>query len=215
MEFDFHSQYIRDLSDYNMNAKFFDLKKEKQDRMINAALKIFAENGYSHASTDDIVKEARISKGLLFHYFESKIGVYSFLCDYSVKYYSLELSSAIDPEETDFFALKKQVEAAKMQTLKTHPYMFFFMNGRKTENSPEALIATEESMAQYSEMMDEIFAKADMVPIKSNALADKYLTMLDKTLDALMEEHLRDGSFNAENQYSENISYIGIVEKLF
>ena len=41
-----------------MNEKFFDLKKEKQDRMINAALKVFAENGYGHASTDEIVKEA-------------------------------------------------------------------------------------------------------------------------------------------------------------
>ena len=38
-----------------MNEKFFDLKKEKQDRMINAALKIFAKNGYRHASTDDMV----------------------------------------------------------------------------------------------------------------------------------------------------------------
>ena len=37
-----------------MNEKFFDLKKEKQDRMINAALKVFALNGYRHASTDDI-----------------------------------------------------------------------------------------------------------------------------------------------------------------
>ena len=71
-----------------MNAKFFDLKQEKQDRMVNAALKIFALNGYSHASTDDIVKEAHISKGLLFHYFDSKIGVYSFIYDYSVRFIS-------------------------------------------------------------------------------------------------------------------------------
>ena len=40
-----------------MNEKFFDLKKEKQDRMINAALKVFAINGYQKASTDDIVKD--------------------------------------------------------------------------------------------------------------------------------------------------------------
>ena len=38
-----------------MNSKFFELKKEKQDRMINAALKVFAVNGYRHASTDDVV----------------------------------------------------------------------------------------------------------------------------------------------------------------
>ena len=52
-----------------MNDKFFELKREKQDRMINAALLIFSKAPYKHASTDDIVKEARISKGLLFHYF--------------------------------------------------------------------------------------------------------------------------------------------------
>ena len=52
-----------------MNEKFFELKKEKQDRMINAALKVFSQYGYNHASTDEIVKEAQIIKGLLFHYF--------------------------------------------------------------------------------------------------------------------------------------------------
>ena len=85
-----------------MNDKFFDLKSEKQDRMINASLKIFAINGYKHASTDDIVKEAGISKGLLFHYFINKMGLYSFLIDYSVKYMSFEFSRTIG-EETDYF----------------------------------------------------------------------------------------------------------------
>ena len=35
-----------------MNEKFFDLKKEKHDRMINVSLKVFAASGYAHASTD-------------------------------------------------------------------------------------------------------------------------------------------------------------------
>lgn len=61
-----------------MNDKFFDVKKEKQDRIINASLKMFALNGYRHASTDDMVREAAISKGLLFHYFGSKLGLYVF-----------------------------------------------------------------------------------------------------------------------------------------
>ena len=32
-----------------MNEKFFDLKSDKQDKMINAALHMFADNGYKHA----------------------------------------------------------------------------------------------------------------------------------------------------------------------
>ena len=93
-----------------MNEKFFDLKKEKQDRMINAALKLFAENGYRRASTDDMVKEAGISKGLLFHYFGSKLGLYEFVYDYSVKFLTMELSSVLHQEETDFFVLRGQIE---------------------------------------------------------------------------------------------------------
>ena len=34
-----------------MNEKFFDLKKEKQDRMINGAMKVFALNGFMRATT--------------------------------------------------------------------------------------------------------------------------------------------------------------------
>ncbi len=60
-----------------MNAKFFDVKKAKQDAIINAALKSFALNGYKKTSTDVIVREAGISKGLLFHYFISKQGLYA------------------------------------------------------------------------------------------------------------------------------------------
>ena len=67
----FHRGSIRS----GMNEKFYDLKKEKQDRMINAGLRIFALNGYHHASTDEIVKEAKISKGLLFHYKPTKATV--------------------------------------------------------------------------------------------------------------------------------------------
>ena len=49
-----------------MNEKFFDLKKEKQDRMINASLKVFAMNGYAHASTDDIVVRLESVRGYCF-----------------------------------------------------------------------------------------------------------------------------------------------------
>ena len=75
-----------------MNERFFELKKEKQERMINAALKVFAEHGYYHSSTDEIVKTANISKGLLFHYFGNKIGLYSFLYDYATRSVTLEFS---------------------------------------------------------------------------------------------------------------------------
>ena len=127
-----------------MNGKFFDLKKEKQDRMINGALKVFAQQGYRHASTDDIVREAGISKGLLFHYFGSKLGVYTFVYDYSVRYMTLELSSCVDNKCTELFSLMKQVEAARMHAMRGYPYMQQFLSRSMSEDVSEALLAIEE-----------------------------------------------------------------------
>ena len=144
-----------------MNSKFFDLAKEKQDRMINAALKVFAENGYKGASTDDIVKEAGISKGLLFHYFSNKIGLYTFVYDYSTRYMMLELTSEVDSKETDFFEIYKQMEMAKLQVLKNYPYMQEFLNRAMYEDVHEAILAIEDKRSVLKECYEKIQNQID------------------------------------------------------
>lgn len=196
-----------------MNAKFFDLNQEKQDRIINAALKVFALNGYQHASTDDIVKEAHISKGLLFHYFDSKIGVYSFLYDYCTRLLSLELSSAIDPSETSYFEIRRQMEAAKLQALKSYPYMVLFMNRSQRETVPEALIETEEARNTYNTNYNSILSRADYSSIFAKKNSEEFLKMLEYTLSHILEAALLDDSFNAEMNYEESIKYINLIEK--
>lgn len=196
-----------------MNAKFFDLKQDKQDRMVNAALKIFALNGYKHASTDDIVREAHISKGLLFHYFDSKVGVYSFIYDYTVRFYSLELSSAIDPSETSYFEILRQIQAAKMQTMKSYPYMYMFLNSCASETITEAILSIEASRSNYESNINTIMSHADQSIFKGKKNFSEYLKMLDCTLEGILETSLKDGSFNAEMNYEENIKYINLIEK--
>ena len=82
-----------------MNEKFYELSKDKQDTMINGALKIFAREGYQRASTDVIVKEAGISKGLLFHYFGNKKTLYCFVLEYSARYQMMEIGRDIKERE--------------------------------------------------------------------------------------------------------------------
>lgn len=196
-----------------MNAKFFDLRQEKQDRMVNAILKFFALHGYLHASTDDMVKEAGISKGLLFHYFDSKLGAYSFAYDYAVRYISLELSSAIDPTETSYFELLRQIEAAKMQVQKSYPYMLLFMKRANREDVTEALLSIESGKEVFENNLRTILDKADKEFIEKDKDAARYLNMMNYTLEGILESSLRDGSFNAEDNYKESIKYINLTEK--
>lgn len=53
-------------------ARFELLRKTSKDRIENAALELFAHNGYGHTSISQIAKAAGISKGLMYNYYESK-----------------------------------------------------------------------------------------------------------------------------------------------
>lgn len=197
-----------------MNEKFFDLKKEKQDRIINAALKVFAQNGYKHASTDDIVAEAGISKGLLFHYFINKLGLYTFLYDYSIRFMALELSTGVNREEDDFFALFKQMESAKLQVLKNYPYMQQFIESTKYENVKEALLATEEKKNSLHEAKENIIRRADLSRFRAEADVGKITNMLTYTVQGIMKRSFFESSFHPEMVNEEIIAYLDMVKAL-
>ena len=197
-----------------MNDKFFDLKKEKQDRIINAAMKVFALNGYRNASTDDIVKEAGISKGLLFHYFENKIGVYTFLFDYSARYTTLELKSNVDSDITDVFELMRQIEFSKLLTIRSHPYMQMFLKSCMKEDIFEALMAIDERRTQLSELYDSIYMQIDPDNLNEDANIDIILGLIRFTVDGLMDRYFREDGFGTTEFYEEVKNYIGMLEKL-
>jgi TetR/AcrR family transcriptional regulator len=146
-----------------MNEKFFDLKKEKQDRMINAGLRIFALNGYHHASTDDIVNEARISKGLLFHYFGSKSGYYAFLYDYATRYAILELTSVLkESKGMDYFDVQKTLLRVETGLMQQYPFLFLFLNSAGLEEDAEGLAALATPELSVSDYYANIQADADI-----------------------------------------------------
>ena len=93
--------------------KFMTMEEEKRQRVINSALKEFSK-GYTAANTDDIVKEAGISKGLLFHYFGSKRGLFLFLIKYTLDIFFTEYDKVISESHDLLENICKQ-EATTME----------------------------------------------------------------------------------------------------
>lgn len=195
-----------------MNEKFFDLKKEKQDRIINAAIKVFAINGYKHSSTDDIVKEAGISKGLLFHYFGSKIRLYEFLYDYCVRFLTLELGSAISDSEKDYFLIVKAFEDAKIKVLKTYPYLQMFIDRSKSEDDEEAIRSTADLRDDLQATYDSYLDRVDASKFNKDADPSYVHTMLQATFTSLMNEQLYEGLFDPDKYYRECLNYINMMQ---
>lgn len=197
-----------------MNDKFFDLKQEKQDRIINGALKIFARNSYKHTSTDVIVKEAGISKGLLFHYFTSKLGLYEFLYQYSVRFMLLEISREVKRRETNFFILRKQMEKARMQVMKMYPYMQQFLIMADREENAEAVALIEEIRSDYRMKMQDYMAQVDYSAFRHIEEEDRLVKLVDYVITGLTEDLSGRFDFTPEKLYEEICSYLDMLEKM-
>ncbi len=197
-----------------MNEKFFDLKKDKQDRIINAALKVFAVNGYRHCSTDDIVREAGISKGLLFHYFGSKMSLYEFLYDYCVRFLSLELRTSVSESEKDYFNIMLEQEAAKRNVMRSYPYMQLFIDRSMTEDDEDAVDNTSNLREELQAMYDEILNRVDSKAFRKEADPAQIHTMLQATLSAVMSDQLQLPGFNADHYYQEADKYIKMLKNI-
>lgn len=73
--------------------KFESLDKEKKDRIIDAAINEFIKEGFSGASTNIIVKNAEISKGALFNYFENKENLFMYIFNDNIQKVGLNFQS--------------------------------------------------------------------------------------------------------------------------
>ncbi len=197
-----------------MNDKFFELKKEKQDRMINAALLVFSRYGYHHASTDEIVKEANISKGLLFHYFGSKIGMYAFLYDYATRFVTLELTQNVEKNENDYFRLYKQILNAKAAAMAQYPYIFLYLNKCDEETFPEAVGEIEERREKYHRIMEALRERADITKFAKDVDYVKLGDILDYTVEGILEKNIRSENFRAELFLEEAEEYIDMIQHM-
>ena len=54
------------------SGQFKEIRADKKQLIIDTALNLFANKGYHASSISMIAKEAKISKGLMYNYFDSK-----------------------------------------------------------------------------------------------------------------------------------------------
>lgn len=192
---------------------FFAIKKEKQDRILNAVLKAFALYGYKRASTDEMVREASISKGLLFHYFTSKAGLYEFVYSYSVKYMSMELTSLLAGKETDYFVIRRQIEEIRYKVLKSFPYMPLFLAQAAYESEQR----TEEVLrcrAEYTNLLHSIENKAEFLGYPAHLEPDKLFRMTDYILEGIMREAYAKGTPQTDEVYEQAAAYLSMLQRM-
>jgi len=76
------------------------LKEKRVEDIFEAALQCFNETGYTATTMTSIASKAHISKGGMYHYFESKRALFLHLFRYRVNKYFDEMKSYMKKEDT-------------------------------------------------------------------------------------------------------------------
>jgi TetR/AcrR family transcriptional regulator len=168
----------------SMFSKFLSLDQDKQDRIINAASKEFAQNGYDKASTNEIVKEAGISKGLLFHYFQNKKQLYFFLYEHLIEILMEKIMEEVDWNQKDIFIRYRQIALVKLELFQVYPELFNFVKAIYSETSSTV---KSEIDARGKKLLDNSFhqllSDIDLSKFKKGIDAQKAINIINWTLE--------------------------------
>jgi TetR/AcrR family transcriptional regulator len=205
-----------------MFSKFLNLKPEKQEKILEAAIREFADKGFEKASTNEIVREAGISKGILFHYFKSKKTLFLFVYDYAVDLCMEEFLKKVDEEERDIFVKLRQVSSVKIELVNKYSSIFKFLQVAVGEQCNEIKNEIEERNIKHSESSySKLFNNIDVAKFRDGVDVSKAMNIIMWTLNGLgtsYQENVKvsvDKHIDYDKAFGEMDVYIDILKNAF
>jgi len=171
--------------------KFLSLPQEKQNRIVNAAMTLFGEVGYKKAYISEIATASKISKALVFHYFGSKKGLYSYLVYYTGKTVMTEAQEARDTANKDFFDRAIITINFRLSIKERYPAMNLFMESVFGEEEQEVASDVERLLAIATDM----HTKVELTSKEASLLKDG----IDPTHVIYLVEKYAEGVVNGWN----------------
>ncbi|ERI93757.1 transcriptional regulator, TetR family [Clostridiales bacterium oral taxon 876 str. F0540] len=159
--------------------KFLGLSSEKQNTIINAALKCFGTNGYKKTSVSDIAAAAGISKAMVFHYFGTKRALYFYLIDLCGNIFMNEINDKFDSTIEDFFERIRLSTSIEISIMKRHPDIPSFLTSVYFENDEEVRDDIKTILSQGDDFRNKIaFDGMDYSKFKDGTNLKLFMKML-------------------------------------
>jgi AcrR family transcriptional regulator len=122
-------------------------KASARDRILKAALQAFVESGFEGASTNAIATAAGVAKGLVFHYFQSKEGLYLAVYDSNAEAIFQSMRGPLPP---DLFERLHALSLRKLAFFQSDPLLYRFFYTASVDPPPavrDALAARRGALA--------------------------------------------------------------------
>lgn len=205
-----------------INQTFHNLDNIKQNRILNAALQEFAENGYEQASTNQIVKNAGIGKGMLFYYFKTKKDLYQYLIDHAINIMTEEYFQLIDTKEPDFIERLRKLARVKIKYYNENPNVSNFIGAVFLSDEVKLPVDLEKRLADlqafaYSILYDDI----DPTIFRDDINVDKAFQLIRWSIEGYQNELMTEfkgkpiASIDLDPYWEDFYEYLDVLKTSF
>ncbi len=178
-----------------MKQIYQQVPEEKRKKILHAAIAEFAEQGYDKASTNRIIREASISKGLLFHYFGSKKHLFLATFDYCVNQYTNEINKLIPPLPNlpaDFFDRIIYRVEFKFRYFLQQPTMYSFLLTAFDELLKKFPDEAEKRLKNFEKIsLSFMFEGIDRSKFRPDLDIDKAISFIFLSLNAFTQQWIK------------------------
>jgi len=165
-------------------------KKEKKEKILNAAVHVFSKKGLKDTKISDISEEAGIGKGTVYEYFKSKDEVFTATFDFFIKKFeeiiSLRLFRIHDPLEkiqAYFSAWTEILEGDYLEYLGI--ILDFWAHGIRQKDNTWIIDLNKlysENIIILDSLLSECVSKGVIKPVNTKVIASIMLGALDGLL---------------------------------
>lgn len=187
---------------------------DKRDRIINSALAEFSVNSFDKASTNNIVKDAHVSKGLLYHYFKSKKELYEYLKEFVFLTIVDRIKKELNWAEMDFFKRIQQITFIKINVVKQYPKIYDFAMRLIRDSSLEEVKKISE---KYSlDLLQKVYYEnIDFSLFRDGIDVKKAMQVIQWTFEKYAETISEAKTMDYEKVLSEVEDYIVLLKGSF
>jgi AcrR family transcriptional regulator len=193
---------------------FFNLAKDKQNRILDISLDEFYTHGYEKASISRMVEKAGIAKGSFYQYFEGKEDLFRLIVDAARKK-QLALLNQLRQEKEDlpFFELLELLFKGSLVFMKENPQLSMvidrFMRSADTALKETIMGENVKISNRFNEqILREAAAKKEIRPVLNVAFTAHMMTGLSQSMVDYLRSQITDLSRLDEKEYDRLVAEV-------
>lgn len=188
---------------------FYNLPKDKKDRIIEASINEFSEHSYKTASINRIVKSANIAKGSFYQYFENKMDLYKYTIEEVENTRYSHFNNILENEDYyGFFKLLREFYIANIDFARDWPKLStVILKLRRSRESELAEVHSKILIKEKDILKKLVNIGINNWELKSSIELD-FITSLLSSMNLLIIEYYQcGGKYNYDNSiiYIDNI----------